>query len=70
MKRFWNTLAERKIARWGHRARPAYSVRGRLLVPERVGLGDQLMAVENRKNANLVVDGLVDDAVWLDDQLA
>ena len=43
---------------------------GRLLVPERVGLGDQLMAVENCKNANLVADGLVDDAVRLDDQLA
>lgn len=42
----------------------------RLLVPDCVGLGDQLMAVENRKNANLVVNGFVDDAVWLDDQLA
>ena len=41
MKRFINTLAERKIARWGRRAWPAYSVRGRLLVPECVGLGDQ-----------------------------
>ena len=41
----------------------AYVVCGRLLVPDCVGLGDQLMAVENRKNANLVVDGLIDDAV-------
>ena len=42
----------------------AYAERGRLLVPDCVGLGDQLMAVENRKNANLVVNVLVHDAIW------
>lgn len=51
-------LPRRERGRWVG----ALSLR-RLFVPERVGLGDQLMAVENRKNANLVVDGLVDDAV-------
>ena len=44
--------------------------RERLLAPDRVGLGDQLMAVGNRKNANLVVDGLVHDAIGSAEGLA
>ena len=58
------------VAAYRRVALPAYAVSEQLLVPERVWLGDQLIAVENRKNANLVVNGFVDDAVGLDDQLA
>ena len=64
MRRFFYWQASAWLIRVGFGC-----VSGRLLVPDCVGLGDQLMAVENCKNANLVVDGLVDDAVGFDDQL-
>lgn len=79
MMRFWNTLATRWIVRWECRARMAYAVRGRLLVPERVvfagsvpvgiGVRDEHPRMADGENVHLVADDFVYDAIGVDDQL-
>ena len=80
MKTLGNTLAERKIARWGRREGLAYAKRTRVLtavcvgfaglVPVGVGACDAHARMADGEDVYFVTDDFVLDAVGFDNQLA